>query len=126
MGRKPYPSDVSDEEWAILKEYVPEVQAGGRPAKHSRREIVNGILYVLRTGCGWDYVPHDLPAGKTLYDYFRQWRRQGIWEAANTALRERTRLAAGREANPSAAIIDSQSAKTTEKGGLVALITISR
>ncbi len=117
MGRVGYPSDVTDEEWEILKEYIPKPLSGGRPAEHNRREIVNAILYVLRTGCGWEYVPRDFPPGKTVYDYFRHWKRAGLWASANAALRERVRQKAGREASPSLAVIDSQSAKTTEKGG---------
>ncbi len=72
MERKRYPSDLSDEEWEIIKPYIPEAVPGGRPLEHPRREIVNAILYVFRTGCGWEYMPHDLPPGKTVYDYFRQ------------------------------------------------------
>ena len=117
MARKAYPSDITDKEWEIMKDYVPEPQEGGRPAEHSRREIVNAILYVLRAGCGWEYLPHDFPPHKTVYDYFRQWKRNGVWERANAALRERVRQAAGRESTPSGAAIDTQSAKTTEKGG---------
>jgi len=117
MERKVYPSDLSDKEWEILKSYVPEPLQGGRPSEHSRREIVNGILYVLRTGCGWAYLPHDFPPWKTVYDYFRQWKRAGVWEKANASLTQRSRLAQGREATPSLAIVDSQSVQTTEKGG---------
>jgi len=117
MDRQSYPSDISDAEWDVLKDYVPQPLAGGRPAQHSRREIVNAIRYVERTGCGWDYLPHDFPPTKTVYDYFRQWRKARVWERANAALRQAVRQQSGREAAPSAAIIDSQSVKTTEKGG---------
>jgi putative transposase len=117
MERKPYPSDLTDAEWTLLEPYIPKVLSGGRPAEHSRREIVNAIRYVLRTGCGWDYLPHDFPPSKTVYDYFRQWSKAGLWERANAALRVRVRHKAGRDSSPSAAIIDSQSVKTTEKGG---------
>src|SRR5260221_7311661 len=117
MERKTYRSDLNDAEWEVIKEYVPTPIAGGRPATYSRREIVNAILYVLRTGCGWEYLPHDFPKWKTVYDYFRQWRKGGVWQRANAALRGRVRTAAGRTVSPAAAVIDSQSAKTTEAGG---------
>jgi putative transposase len=117
MERRAYPSDLNDKEWAVLKAYIPEPMQGGRPSEHSRREIVNAILYVLRTGCGWEYLPHDLPPWKTVYDYFRQWKRAGVWEKANAALTCQSRIAQGRETTPSLAIIDSQSVQTTEKGG---------
>ena len=80
MKRKPYPSDLTDAEWAMLSAYIPAPKAGGRPAKHARREIVNGIAYVLRAGGSWRMLPHDLPPWKTVYDYFRQWRDAGLWE----------------------------------------------
>jgi transposase len=116
MERKRYPSDLSDEQWEILKEYIPEPASGGRPAEYQRREIVNGVLYVLRTGCGWEYLPHDLPGWKLVYHYFRQWTAMGIWEAANAALTQRSRRQQKRQASPSLAIMDSQSVPTTERG----------
>src|SRR5438445_7174992 len=106
MGRKGYPSDLSDREWAILEPLIPAPKTGGRPAKHSRREIVDAIRYVLRNGGGWRALPHDFPAYTTVYDYFRAWRDSGLWEQVNTVLRERVRQKAGRDAQPSAAIID--------------------
>jgi putative transposase len=118
MPRKAYPTDLNDQEWAVIEPYVPKPKPGGRPAEHSRREIINAIAYVLRSGCAWRLMPHDLPPWSTVYDYFRQWRIDGTWERINTALREKLRTTIGREAEPSAAIIDSQTAKTTEKGGL--------
>jgi putative transposase len=126
MPRKAYPTDLNDKEWAVIEPYVPKPKTGGRPAEHSRREIINAIAYVLRSGCAWRLMPHDLPPWSTVYDYFRQWRIDGTWERINTALREKLRTTIGREAEPSAAIIDSQTVKTTEKGDLVVTTPASK
>jgi transposase len=124
--RKRYPSDLSDAEWRIVAPLVPAVKRGGRPARWSRREILNGILYVVRTGGQWRALPHDLPPWQTVYCYFRLWRNAGIWEAIHTALRERVRRQAGRESTPSAAIVDSQSVKTGQRGGRAATTVANR
>ena len=125
-GRKPYPSDVREAEWAILEPLVPAVKTGGRPARWSRREIVNAILYVVRGGNQWRAMPHDLPPWQTAYGYFWQWRNAGLWEQIHTAIREHARQRLGRQATPRAAILDSQSVKTTQKGARVATMPTRR
>lgn len=126
MSRQSYPSDLSDEEWQLLEPLLPATKPTGRPLKYPRREVVNGIRYVLRTGCAWRMLPHDLPSWRTTFHYFHTWRRDGTMEQIHEALRDRLRLAEGRAASPSGAIIDSQSVKTTEKGGLVAMTLVRR
>jgi len=121
MPRRAYPTDLTDAEWAILEPVIPPPKPGGRPAKHPRREIVNAIRYLLRSGEAWRLMPHDLPPWQTVYHYFRCWRIDGTWERANAVLRRQVRQRAGRNAEPSAAILDSQSVRTTEKGGHVAM-----
>jgi putative transposase len=113
MSREPYDSDVTDVEWLLLEPLIPPEKHGGRHRTIDTREVVNAIFYVLRTGCAWRLLPHDFPAWQTVYGYFRDWRKTGIWEQLNTALREAVREQEEREAEPSAAIMDSQSVKTT-------------
>lgn len=121
MNKRPsYPTDLSDAEWAVLEPWVPTVKTGGRPAKHPRREIVNAIRYVLRTGCQWRNLPHDLPRWGTVYTYYRNWRLDGTWQRIHDTLHQQVRQAEGRHPQASAAILDSQSVKTTEKGGRAA------
>lgn len=115
--RRAYPSDLTDAEWEILEPFIPEVSEEATVPTISRREIVNGILYVLRSGCPWRLMPHDLPAWGTVYYYFRTWRIAGIWDKAMQALRKRMRQKQGRDEEPSAAVIDSQSIKTSAVGG---------
>jgi transposase len=119
-ARKAYPSDLRDAEWAILEPLAPAVKPGGRPARHPRREIVNAIRYVVRGGKQWRALPHDLPPWQTAFYYCRIWRNDGTWERLHTALRERPRRHLGREAPPSAAILDSQSVKTRPRGARAA------
>ena len=114
--RKAYPSDVSDAEWVILEPLVPAVKSGGRPPTYARREIVNGILYVLRGGISWRMMPHDLPAWDSVYGYYNRWRKSGIWEAIHQRLYIQLRQEMGRNVQASASVADSQSVKTTEKG----------
>jgi len=120
MPRKPYPTDLSDVQWLILEPLLLAVlnrSKRGRPRQVDLREVVNAIFYVLRTGCPWRLLPHDFPAWQTVYGYFRRWRDSGVWEQLNDALREAVRMEAGRNPQPSAAIIDSQSVKTTAVAG---------
>jgi len=126
MSRRRYPTDLTDAQWAILEPYVPPPRPGGRPPKHTRRELVDAMLYVLRGGIAWRLLPHEFPPWQTVYHYFRIWRDDGSWERINARLRERVRARAGRDPQPSGAILDSQSVKTTEKGGLAATMAASR
>jgi putative transposase len=115
--RQAYPSDLTDEQWAILEPLIPAPAEDATHLIHSRREIINAILYVLRSGCPWRLLPHDFPKWQTVYDYFREWRRAGIWDQVLQTLRVQVRTKQGRNAEPSAAIIDSQSIKTSAVRG---------
>ena len=96
MKRKPYPSDVSDEEWVILDPHIPPAKSGGRPRTVNMREVVNAIFYVLRSGCSWDMLPHDFPPKGTVYHYYNTWRKDGTWQRLNAALRGELRQELGR------------------------------
>ncbi len=117
MNNTLYDSDLTDVEWSFLEPLVPLPKPGGRPASWTRRAILDGIFYLLRSGCTWRMMPHEYPPWQTLYRYFRAWQQSDVWENINTRLREYLRMASGRKSSPSGAIIDSQSSKTTECGG---------
>ncbi len=113
--RQSYPTDLSDKEWNLIKHLVPEAELAGRPEAYPKRELLNAIFYLLRSGCSWRMLPHDLPPWRIVYDDFRQWRQDGTWQLMHDLLRGDVRVAAGKHRQPSAGIIDSQSVKTTEK-----------
>ena len=117
MDRIPYATDLSDREWEILKKLMPPDKLSGRPRKYTWREIVNALFYITKTGCHWRLLPNDFPKWWTVYSYFRCWRIGGIWEAINDELRKAVRAVEGREEEPTAVIIDSQSTKSSETSG---------
>ena len=126
MTKKRYSSDLTDQEWEILEPLIPEAKTGGHPRTTDIREAVNGILYRLKNGCSWENLPTDFPPYKTVFHYYREWTLDGTIEQIHDTLRRKVRAKAGRTETPSACIIDSQSVKTTEKGGTVAMTQAKR
>ena len=120
MTRKAYSTDLSDAQWALIEALIPAATPGGRPRSVDVREVVDAVLYLLRTGCSWRRLPHEFPPWGTVHYYYRRWRLDGTWDRIHDRLRERVRAKAGRAPTPSAAILDRPSVKTTEKGGLAA------
>lgn len=121
-----YASDLTDEQWRAVSRLIPPAKPGGRPRSVEMRQVVNGIFYLTRTGCAWRMLPHDYPPHDTVYYYFARFQKDGTWEKIHDLLRKRVRLQAGKLQNPSAAILDSQSVKTTEKKGSAAATTRAR
>jgi transposase len=124
--RKPYPTDLSDKAWDLIKHLVPSAKPAGRPEKYPKREIMDAICYLLRGGCAWRLLPHDFPPWQIVYQYFWRWRHDGTWQYRHALLRGDVRVAAGKCRPPSAAIIASQSVKTTATGGAAAMMPESR
>jgi transposase len=112
-----YPCDLTDAEWTHLAPLLPAPAPRGRPRSWPLRLFINALFYILRTGCAWRYLPREYPPWQTTYTTWRQWRLHGVWQRVHEALRRAVRLRAGRHADPSAAIMDSQSVKTTEESG---------
>jgi putative transposase len=117
MESRKYPTDLSDDEWRCIRAHLPEPTGQGRPRLHGLRAILDAVFYVLKSGCPWRLLPREFPPWKTVYDWFRKWRIDGTWERLNAELRKLLRMRFGRDPDPSAAIVDSQTTKTTGVGG---------
>jgi len=124
--RNSYPTDLTDRQWQIIEPLIPPAKTGGRRRTTDPREVFNAIFYVLKAGCDWRMLPHDFPKWQIIYHYFQAWQKNGLWKKIHDELREKVRGKAGKKKQPTAGIIDSQSVKTAEKGGFVAMTLVKR
>ena len=125
-SRKPYPTDLSDKQWTLIAPLIPPAKHGGRPRGTDMREVMNAVVYVVKSGCDWRMLPHDLPQWDIVYHYFRAWKQDGTWKRIHDTLRGKLRTKLGKNEQPTAGIIDAQSVKTAEKGGFVAMMLAKR
>ena len=121
-NREGYPTDLTDKQWSIIAPFIPPPKPGGRPRAVEIREVLNAIFYVVKSGCDWRMLPHDFPQWKIVYHYFDAWKKDGTWKRIHDTLRGKLRKKLGKKTQPTAGIIDSQSVKTAEKGGFVAMM----
>ena len=121
-----YPTDMSDGQWQAISRLIPPAKDGGRPREVDMRCLLNGIFYLVRTGCAWRMLPKEYPPWQTVYYYFARFKRDGTWQRIHDLLRTRVRHKSGKQKQPTAAIIDSQSVKTTEKGGSMVMMQVRR
>ena len=124
--RKPYDSDLTDKQWEIIEPLIPPSRPGGRKRTVDIREVVNAIVYVLRSGCVWRLLPNDFPKWQAVYYYFSLWKKDGTWKKIHDEIRGQVRLKARKKKQPTAGVIDSQSVKTAEKGGFVGMMLVRK
>ncbi len=126
IGRKAYDSDITQKQWELIKPLIPPAKPGGRRRTTNVYEVLNAVLYLLKTGCPWRLLPHDFPKWQTVYEYFSAWKRDGTWKKIHDKLRCTVRKQEGRMKQPSAGVLDSQSVKTSKKGAFVAMMLVRK
>jgi len=124
--RKAYPTDLTDKQWRHIEPLIPAAKLGGRPRTTDMREMLNAVIYVVKSGCDWRMLPHDFPDWHIVYHYFTRWKKDDTWKNIHDTLRGKIRKKTGKKEQPTAGIIDSQSVKTAEKGGFVAMTLVKR